>query len=98
MLLYTSLIISVKYIVDRNIWNVDLVNVLALFDLKNTNKYEHLFLNVLDFNVFVQTRLYEEYFKWLVLYKEFINQESDENSDENQQIQTTRSKQTDFSN
>lgn len=73
VVLYTSIITAVKYIEDRNIWNIDIVNTLSLFDLIHTNKYEHLFLNVLDFNMHVKNKLFEEYFKWLVLYKEFIS-------------------------
>ena len=53
VLIYISIIVSVKYLVDRNIWNIDMVNILALFDLKNTNKFEHLFLGLLDFNTYV---------------------------------------------
>ena len=73
-IVYTAIILAVKLIEDRNIWNIDIVTNLNIFDLRHTNKYEHLFLNILDFKMFVNPRLFEEYFKWLQLYKEFNNQ------------------------
>ena len=78
VLVYIAIVISVKYIDDNIIWNSEIINDLALFDLKYTNRYEHFFLGLLDFDVYVQNRLFEEYFRCLVFYKEFINHQSDE--------------------
>ena len=75
---YIAMILAVKQIEDRNIWNIDIVHNLNIFDLKHTNKLEHLFLNLLDFKMYVKPKLFEEYFKWLLLYKEFKSQEDDD--------------------
>ena len=72
------MILACKLIEDRNLWNIDIVYNLNIFDLKYTNKFEHLFLNLLDFKMYVKPCLFEEYFKWLQLYKEFTDQELNE--------------------
>ena len=33
--------------------------------------------------------MFEEYFKWLVLYKEFINQDDESNSDNENDVKST---------
>ena len=43
-----------------------------LFELGETKKFEHLFLNLIDFNLHIEQEYSEEYFKWLVLYKHLI--------------------------
>ena len=64
-----------KYIDDRYFWNIDIVEKLRIFDLKATNKFEHLFLNLLDFSMYVSPSEFDEYFKWFVLYSKFRQQE-----------------------
>ena len=66
---------SLKYLDDRYFWNIDLVEKLRVFDLKSTNKYEHLFLNLLDFELYVSDPDFDEYFKWLIIYSKFRERE-----------------------
>ena len=43
-----------------------------LFEISETKKLEHLFLNLIDFNLHIEQEQSEQYFKWLVLYKNLI--------------------------
>ena len=74
-ILYIAMLTSLKYVDDRYFWNIDLVEKLRLFDIKATNKFEHLFLNLLDFELYVSQSEFEEYFKWLILYSKFRERE-----------------------
>ena len=60
---------AIKLIEDGNLWNLDIVERTMLFDLKFTNRLEHLFINILDFKMAIKNQTIEEYFKWLILYK-----------------------------
>ena len=76
-ILYIALITATKYLEDRYFWNIDIVNHLKLFDIKVTNRYEHIFLNLLDFNIGLCTKEFESYYKWLVIYQKFIEKDED---------------------
>ena len=65
--------LSIKYYEDRVIWNIDFVEKTQLFDLQLVNKLEHLYIKMCDFDLKVENRKVEEYFKWLQLYKQFIS-------------------------
>ena len=75
--MYISLIISIKWLDDRYYWNSDVCDKLTLFDVQATNKYEHLFLNLLDFKMSVHHSKFDSYYKWLLLYSKFIEQETE---------------------
>ena len=70
-ILYTAIIVAIKFLDDRYFWNIDIVNKLKLYDLQTTNHYEHMFLNLLDFQVGVSLHEFDNYIKCLVLYGKF---------------------------
>jgi hypothetical protein len=74
-ILYISMIQALKFADDRYFWNVDIVEKLGLFDLKSTNLFEHMFLNLLDFELYVGEQEFDEYFKWFILYSKFRERE-----------------------
>ena len=49
--MYTSVILAIKNLEDRVYWNKDIVDYTMLYDLKETNYFEHLYLNLIDFNL-----------------------------------------------
>jgi hypothetical protein len=53
-IVYTALILAIKYLEDRRYWNKDIVDNTMLFDIKDTNNFEHLFLNIIDFNLHIE--------------------------------------------
>lgn len=63
---------ATKYWEDKYFWNIDVVEKIKVFDLKQTNKFENLFVLLLDFEFKVDNEIFEEYFKWLVLYQHYI--------------------------
>ena len=67
-IVYTSVILAIKNLEDRVYWNKDIVDFTLLFDIKETNNFEHLFLNLIDFNLHIDHTVSESYFKWLTLY------------------------------
>jgi hypothetical protein len=49
--LYTALMIGVKFYDDIYFWNIDLVNRLNTFSLDEMNKWENLLLEILEFSI-----------------------------------------------
>ena len=62
-IVYTALFQGIKFLDDRLYWNLDIVERTNLFDLERTNKWEHLILNMLDFNMSIHHTKIEQYFK-----------------------------------
>jgi len=60
---------AIKYWEDKYFWNIDVVNKLKIFDLRHTNLYEHLFLELIKFNLAVTKEEFDRYFKLLTIYK-----------------------------
>ena len=56
-IVYMSIILAIKYVQDTVYWNKDIVDHTMLFELDETNKFEHLFLNVIDFNIHVEQQI-----------------------------------------
>lgn len=50
-LVYISLLESIKFLEDNLFWNAEVVAKLKLFDLAATNRYEHLFLSLIEFEL-----------------------------------------------
>lgn len=71
-IVYTAVILAIKNLEDRVYWNKDIVDYTMLYDIKETNNFEHLFLNLIDFNLHIENPISESYFKWLTLYKKLI--------------------------
>jgi hypothetical protein len=71
-IIYTSFLIATKYWEDRYFWNVDVVEKLKLFNLSDTNRYENLFVAILEFRFYVPIETVQEYFKHLMLYQHFL--------------------------
>jgi hypothetical protein len=72
-LVYTAMIVSIKYIYDvKRYWNIDFVNKIHLFDLINTNKFENLLLEILDFKVFVSSEDMISSLYYLMAYKKLV--------------------------
>ena len=71
-LIFTCFLIASKFWEDRYFWNVDVVEKLELFSLKDTNRYENLLACILDFEFAVSIETVQEYFKWLVLYQHYL--------------------------
>jgi hypothetical protein len=71
-MVYTSILVATKYWEDKYFWNIDIVDKIRVFDLAHTNKYENLFVALLDFEFVIDIEVFEEYFKWLVLYQTYI--------------------------
>ena len=71
-IVYCSVILAIKFLEDCRYWNKDIVDYTMLYDLKETNYFEHLFINAIDFNLYIEPSITESYFKWLTLYKKLI--------------------------
>ena len=71
-LVYTSIMLAIKYWDDNVYWNCQIVDKLQIFDLKTTSRFENLFLELIDFQLKVENEVFDEYYKWLVIYKQFI--------------------------
>lgn len=71
-LIYTAVIMATKYWDDKYYWNVDVVNRLQMFDLQSMNKWENMFLEILQFNFYFSPKEFNSYFKWLIIYNKFI--------------------------
>ena len=56
-IVYIAIILAVKYLQDTIYWNKDIVEHTMLFELHETNKFEHLFLDVIDFNINVEQQI-----------------------------------------
>ena len=74
-LVYTAILLATKFYEDRFFKNVDVVNKMKIFDLDSTNLYEHTFLDLIDFELHIRHEKLVEYFNWLVLYHNFIEDE-----------------------
>ena len=74
-LVYTSILLATKFYEDRFFKNIDVVNKLKIFDLASTNRYEHTFLDLMNFELSIRHEKLVEYFNWLVLYHNFIEEE-----------------------
>ena len=70
-IVYICLILMVKFIEDNPKNNNFYSGRISLFDLKFTNELEHLVLNMSDFQINIESKTVEEYFKLLLLYKQF---------------------------
>lgn len=82
-IIYTAVLLAVKYWEDRVYWNNKVVEKLQIFDLKTTNKFENLFIELIDFKLNVKNEVFDEYFRWLAVYKQFkIQSESKRKSSE----------------
>ena len=77
-IVYITLILVVKFIEDKPKSNRHYAERISLFDLKFTNELEHLVLNISDFQINAGSVIVEEYFKWLLLYKQFISNQDSE--------------------
>ena len=67
------MILAVKYWDDRVMVNSQIVDKLKVFDIKATNKFENLFLQLIGFKLKVDNELFDHYYKWLVVYNQFVN-------------------------
>ena len=71
-IIYSALIQGIKFLEDRVFWNIDFVERTNLFGLYHTNKWEHLYLNILDFKMSIHQSEIEQYFKQLIHYRNII--------------------------
>ena len=46
-IVYTAVILAIKYWDDRYFWNMDVVDRLKIFDIHHTSKWEHMALEIL---------------------------------------------------
>jgi len=76
-LIYTSILLAIKYWDDIYFWNVDVVNRLKMFDVKTTNDFENMFLRILDFNMWVDPSIFEQYFIGFAKYKVYYEEVED---------------------
>ena len=85
-LVYTAILLSVKFLEDNLFWNADVVAKLKLFDLQATNRYEHLFLSVIDFELAPAPQQFDDYFKWLLIYKQFVDKQKNQTYAQEQEM------------
>ena len=52
-IVYTSVILAIKNFEDRLYWNKDIVDHTLLYDIKETNNFEHFYVNLIDFNLHI---------------------------------------------
>jgi hypothetical protein len=69
--LYTSMLISAKYYEELNMPTDIMVGALRLFEVHETTRWMHFFLNLLDFDVSITEEEFDANYKSLVLYKAF---------------------------
>lgn len=79
-ILFTSLVLSIKYQEDLMIKNVMVFNAVKMFSVSEINRWLKLFTVLLDFRIDVGISEYNSYFKWLIVYskiKENHHEEED---------------------
>lgn len=74
-ILYTALAISVKFQEDLSIETQLLCRATRMFNKQQTNKWMNVFTSIIDFEFHVDFNLYDNYFKWLIIYNKFIEQD-----------------------
>ena len=74
-LLLTSIILASKYWEDCGFWNYDFVD-LTHYSLQSINKMESILLGLLEYDLFVSSNLYKQYFKQVdTLYEKITKEE-----------------------
>jgi hypothetical protein len=76
-ILFTSLLLASKFWEDRYFWNIDILDKMKVFSIEATNKYENIMTVLLDFNFYVEPETVEQYFKWLVLYQQYVQSQTE---------------------
>ena len=61
-LVFTSILLASKFWEDICFWNVDYSDALNFYPLKSINRMESEFISLCDYNIYVGTELYANYF------------------------------------
>lgn len=73
-LLLTSIILAAKYWEDWGFWNYDFAQI-SQYSLYSINKMESLMLGLLEYDLFVSSTLYKQYFKQIAKLHDKIKKE-----------------------
>lgn len=60
-LVFTAILLASKFWEDINFWNIDYVEQLELYGLKQINRMESEFLSLCNYNIYVSAENYLEY-------------------------------------
>ena len=60
-LVFTAIVLASKFWDDISFWNIDYVETLEIYGLKEINRMESEFLSLCDYNIYVSAEAYISY-------------------------------------
>lgn len=79
-ILFTALVLSIKYQEDLMINNIQIYHALRMFSVSQINMWMKLFTVLLDFRLHVNQEEFNSYFKWLIIYSKIKERQGDQDS------------------